>query len=403
MNKTLLIIIMALCAVLPLVAGNSVFSFYGMPYQYNGTDTYSMGMGDAGSADVFRFNTGYANPAQRSLTNRTLFSTGMLFGYTNYKSDTNGEQSYRDNSLDFPFFSLSVPFKRHRIGFQFNSLSSGIMTNSISLDTLNVVEKHSMDRYMYRVDLIYSYYYKNLMMGVSGNYYLGHDIHRFAQEGGFGNFNTMEKLDNSYKSPSVTLGAIYKTENIAVGGYYSMGQTLKGEQIRSSIHETEDAIDYEHKIPDHYNLSVAVVPIKSIKLAADFDYEPWSAVDASRVDSWKLSLGVAREPEQDIYKKTFWKLPMRAGVSYRKLPFTAVADNEIDEINASVGISIPLKRDVNRVDLGFRFTKRGSLATNSLQDDAFMFLVGFTGFDIMSKAPDRTSPRYIPEAEDIAR
>ncbi len=394
---------MVLLVTMPLIAGNSVFSFYGMPYQYNGIDTYSMGMGDAGSADIFRFNTGYANPAQRNLSNRTLFSTGMLFGYTNYQSDTNGKQSYRDDSLDFPFFSLSVPLKSHRFGFQFHSLSSGVMTNSLNIEDENIIERHSMDRYLYRADLIYSYYYKNLMLGISGNYYLGHDIHRFAQEGGYGTFNTMEKLDNSYKNPSATLGAIYKTNMMAMGGYYSMGQTLKGDQVRSSIHETEDAIDYEFKIPDHINLSLTVIPIPEYKLALDLDYEPWSAISDDYVDSWKLSFGVAREPKQDQYRKSIRRFPVRAGFSYRKLPFTAVEDNEIDELNASLGVTIPLKRDVNRVDLGLRYTKRGSLATNQLQDDAIMFMVGFTGFDIMSKAPDRKAPRYIPEAEDLSR
>jgi hypothetical protein len=58
------------------------FSFYGTPYQYYGNDIYSMGMGDAGATDIFRNNTGYANPAQYNLIKQSLFSTGLLFGYT---------------------------------------------------------------------------------------------------------------------------------------------------------------------------------------------------------------------------------------------------------------------------------------------------------------------------------
>lgn len=405
LSRKLSILLLALCLGLPLFAGNSVFSFYGMPYLYDGVDIYSMGMGDAGSSDIFRFNTGYANPAQHNLSNRTLFSTGILMGYTKYQSETPAKQSYRDNSLDFPFFSLSVPLRSHRVGFQFNSLKSGVLTNTIKItgDELSVTERHGMDRYMYRADLIYSYHLKNLLFGISGNYYFGHDIHRFAQEGGYGTFNTLEKLSNSYKNPTGTFGAIYKGERFAIGAYYTKGLVLKGEQIRSSIHETEPAIDFEYEIPDHINAAITIVPIPNYKIALDYDLEPWAQIDDSFVNSWKISLGLAREPKRDSYRAKLSDLPIRTGVSLRKLPFKAVDDNEINEFNASIGVSVPLKKEINRLDFGFKYTRRGALETNKLQDDALMMLIGFTGFDIMSKALDRKAPRFIPEAEEVIR
>ena len=90
-------------------AGNSIFSYDGIPLRYYGQDIYSMGMGDAGSSDIFRVNTGYANPALNHTPNRALVSTGIMFGYTTYKSDENGTRKYRDNSLDFPYFSINLP------------------------------------------------------------------------------------------------------------------------------------------------------------------------------------------------------------------------------------------------------------------------------------------------------
>ncbi|MCD8481069.1 MAG: hypothetical protein LRZ88_13280 [Candidatus Cloacimonetes bacterium] len=44
---------------------------------------------------------------------------------------------------------------------------------------------------------------------------------------------------------------------------------------------------------------------------------------------------------------------------------------------------------------------RGSLEENKLSDRSLMFSIGITGFDIFSKAPDRTAPRDIPIAEDL--
>lgn len=84
----------------------------------------------------------------------------------------------------------------------------------------------------------------------------------------------------------------------------------------------------------------------------------------------------------------------------RLLPFKCNGEY-VDENTLSAGISIPLKSDVNRLDLGFQYTTRGVLDTHNLQDSSYLFLIGFTGFDIIGKAIDRTAPREIPKAEEI--
>ncbi len=53
------------------------------------------------------------NPAMHNRNNYTLFSTGMISGYTKYQSRYNGvKHSYRDDSLDFPYFNISIPVKQ---------------------------------------------------------------------------------------------------------------------------------------------------------------------------------------------------------------------------------------------------------------------------------------------------
>jgi hypothetical protein len=125
----------ALTAVLAVVgllgAGNSIFAYDGIPVRYYGNDVYGLSMGDTGSADVFRYNSGFANPALHNSSNRTLLATGLLFGFTRYQSEDNAgnRRSFVDNSLDLPYFSLSIPVKKHRLGFQFNSYASGLVNN----------------------------------------------------------------------------------------------------------------------------------------------------------------------------------------------------------------------------------------------------------------------------------
>ncbi|PKN78650.1 MAG: hypothetical protein CVU48_07765 [Candidatus Cloacimonetes bacterium HGW-Cloacimonetes-1] len=402
MKKLTLSLLFVTAGLISLFAGNSVFSYYGSPYQYYGNDMYSMGMGDAGATDIFRNNTGYANPAQFNTSKQSLFSTGMLFGYTKYQSDVNGTQKFTDNSMDFPFFSMSIPVRNQRFGFQFNSFSSGLDKNQIAIDSLGITEKQSMDRYMYRADLIYSYNIKRLHLGASANYYFGHDTRTFEQTGSYGVFNTKEKLENAYKNPTFTLGAIQAFDKLSIGAYFTMPVTLKGDQIRSSIHEVEPAVDYEHKLPAMISGGFTYLPTPQLKISTDLNYEQWSDTNCNYDDSWRLAVGIAREPQKSAARKKIMDLPMRVGASYRTLAFKGPNDSSIDEYSASCGISVPLKKENNCIDLGFKFTNRGNLSNNNLQDTSYMLLLGFTGFDFLTKQADRTAPRYIPEAEVLA-
>lgn len=406
MNKLALTVLLSLICGFALYAGNSVFSYDGYPVQFFGRDIYSLGMGDTGASDIFRPNNGYANPALHNTTNSTMFATGIILGYTGYRSDydTLGVKKFVDNSLDLPYFSINVPYKKHRFGFQFNSYASGWVSNQITIpdptSSGTITEKQEMDRYMYRADLIYSIKLGTLSLGASGNYYFGHEARSFIQESNSGVFNTREKLVRSYKNPAVTFGLLDAGSWYSVGMHYSSAHTLKGDSQRSSIHETEDPEDYEYKMPASFSASATFIPKKNYKIATDLSYEDWTTVDQNYTQSFKAGIGFAYEPSQDVYKGVLGQLPWRGGLSWRKLPFKSSNDEEIDELALSLGLTFALKRDVNRIDLGLQYTRRGNLSVNELQDDSVMLMIGFTGFDILSKAPDRKAPRDIPEKED---
>ncbi|MBM4403302.1 MAG: hypothetical protein FJ042_02780 [Candidatus Cloacimonetes bacterium] len=401
--KTILITLAAVLSAGTLSAGNSVFSSMGFPYQYYGADAYGLTMGETGLADVFRKNTGYANPAMHNLSNKMLISTGLMFGYSYYEMANGEGAGYTDNSLDLPFFSISAPFRKHRLGLQFNSYASGNLRNELRIDSLGIVEKHEFDKYIYRADVVYSYNLGRLKLGISGNYLFGHDDHYFTQEGQFGVFNTKEILRRNFKNPTVTAGILTHWERWSMGAYYTAGTVLKGDLVRSSIHETESAEDYEYELPPHIAAGVTVIPVPTVKISADIHYDPWSTVDENRYEnSYRIAIGVAYEPVWEIGSSALSAVPWRMGASYRRLPFHDKDSNTIAEYSVSCGMSLPLSRDANQIDLGFIALRRGALSSNTLQETSLMFVVGITGFDILTREPTRTAPRYIPKAEELA-
>jgi len=385
-----------------LHAGNSIFSYAGFPHRYFGTDAYGMTMGETGLADIFRKNTGLNNPALHNLSNKVLISTGIMFGYTYYEMENGERKSFTDNSLDLPYFSVSAPIRKHRVGIQFNSYASGVLSNELKIDSLGIVERHVFDKYLFRADLIYSYNLDWIKLGISGNYFFGHDNHHFTQEGEFGLFNTKEVLRRNFKNPTFTVGVLTHWERWSLGAFYTAGTTLKGDLVRSSIHETEDAVDYEYKLPTHLAAGITIIPVSNYKLSADIHYEPWSGVDDTKYDdSYKIEIGIAHEPTWEISAGRLSALPLRLGFSYRKLPFRDKNDESIDEYALSGGISIPLSRDANQIDLGLILTRRGENTSNKLRETSYMFVIGITGFDILTREPTRVAPRYIPEADEL--
>ncbi len=399
--KKIVIVICGIVLSISLWAGNSIFSFYGFPVRNYGRDIYSLGMGDTGASDVFRLNTGYANPAMHNRNNYTLFSTGMISGYTKYQSRYNGvKHSYRDDSLDFPYFNISIPVNRHRLGIQFNSLSSGLVTNEQTLPD-GSLETQTTDKYLYKADLIYSYSFKEVNLGISVNYYFGHDKRYFSQTGNYGNFDTYESLLMDFKNPSVTIGAIKIFDKYSIGAHYNAPVTMKGELIRSCIHNTEPAVDYEYKLPELYCVSSTVKPLEQFKITTDISFEPWESISSNYRDCYKAGIGFAYEPDTETHKHIFLKLPVRVGGSMRQLPFYDKNGKDINEYTVSCGLTLPLKNEVDRIDLGFQYLQRGDLSTNNLSDTSMMLMIGFTGYDIISKGKDKTAPRNIPEKEDI--
>lgn len=406
MKKYIVIILLALSA--SLWAGNSIFSYQGFPVQFYGRDIYSLGMGDTGSSDIFRHNAGYANPALHHQDGKVIFGTGMIFGFTGYSSSYQGnsgqvlKNTYTDDNLDLPYFSLSIPYRKNRFSFQVSSYASGLVKNQFSPDSLRT-EYHEADKFLYRADAIYSYAYKNLSLGVAANYFFGHDNRSFEYISTNMTVPTNERLEKKIMNPSMSFGAMQSLGSHSLGVYGTLPVTLKGKTVYSSLTTSDEENDYSYELPLSLGFGYTGMYFDEYKLAVDVNYENYSSIDNDSNDGMKVGLGIAYEP--DLSRKNYWyqKLPVRMGLSHRLLPFKSENGNAIDESTVSFGLNIPFKNTDNTLELGAMYVMRGNLNKNDLQDRSLMFMLGFSGLDIISRAADRTRPRDIPVAEDLSQ
>lgn len=381
--------------------GNSIFSFEGVPIQYYGYDVYGSGMGDTGSADLYRINQNLSNPSMTVTSNMVVFSTAVNLGFQWYKDKDN---SYRDDGLLFPYFAIILPLSNHKLGFNFSNVGSGNLQNEkeLSWEDYSYSELNRISTSIYKTDLSYAYKNDIINIGVAANYYLGHRTKYWKQD-----FDDLDLLDTKYeieknfKGLGFTAGISKKIKKFSFGIAYSSATDLKGDTIFKYIHSPySDTLDTEivnYQIPEKFTCGFTWKLSASYKISMDTHYERWTSTDIYDKDVYKVGLGFAYDPLSG-YGNWYNRIPYRFGFSIRELPFE-VNNNTIMENSYSAGISIPLKTSKKKLDLMINYIKRGELDKNKLEDNSLMFSIGVSGFDIFSKRLRRTSHRDIPKAD----
>ncbi len=385
---------------------NSVFSFYGFPNQENNSDIYGAGMGETGIGDVFRKNTGYQNPSLSTTLNQVYFSTGILYGsYYYYDSQDN---DFRLDGLHFPYFNMTVPLKRHRIGFDFAPILSGntdvyLYDQSWVTDDLDYsyTEITKVRSYIYKGSFFYAYKHKLINSGFSIDYYLGHRFRAWSQEyTGAGNFiNPRYEFNETFGSPGLTVGINKSMGSFSIGAMYRYGVLMEGKTELVSVHSVFDLGDSNFELPHKIGIGTAYRISDNYRLTSDLEYEIWSSNDYydDPADTYKLGLGLAYEPYWG-HEKWYQKIPLRGGGYYRTLPFQA-GGNDLTETGFTFGFTLPLQSPNSQLDFSLKYMIRGDADQNGYQDKQVLFGIGLSGFDFFRSRPKRIEPREIPEAE----
>jgi hypothetical protein len=365
-------------------------------------------MGETGSGDLFRINPNFTNPSVATTTNKVLFSTGVSLGWMWYK-DTN-DNKYRDDGIYFPYFSIAVPLKNHRIGFNFNSMYSGNLENEKETiwtsdfgDTLNYTETNKLSSNVYRADAIYAYKNTYVNFGIALNYYIGHRIRYWKLD--FDEYTMVDakyEIEKTFKNPGVTIGLNKKLKNFSLGATYSTYTKLEGDVIYKYGHtpyaDTLDlADDFLFEIPARISGGLTWKFIDKYKVSFDVYYAMWEDTESYDKNSLKIGFGLAYDPLSG-YGGWLERIPVRIGGYYRELPFEKNQE-KITEQALTFGLSIPLKSPNKKIDLAVKYLVRGDVDKHGLSDESLMFSFGITGFDIFRKRPKKIEHRDIPEED----
>lgn len=404
--KYLVLLLWSLATVGTLCA-NSAFSFSGFPNQDSNIDMLGAGMGETGLGDVYRKNTSFINPSLMTTLNQVYFSTGISLGSFGYYDSSGG--SSRTQGLYFPYFNLTVPIKKHYLGFDYAPLYSGNedvyhIDNELEIDgeKLTYDEINRVKSFIYKGAFLYAYTNNIINVGFSFNYYLGQRTQGWQQkfENGSGLVGNRYEINESFKAPGFTIGVNKRVKNIAFGAAYSSPTSLRGRaEMVTTSGSVLDMEDKDFAIPERIGVGTSIRLANRYKLNFDGHYERWSNNDyyEDPDDTYKIAFGMAYNPS---WNQGTWlkNIPFRVGAYYHTLPFKA-NDASLAETAVTFGFSLPLDTPNSQLDFAVKYYQRGDTKENLYKDEGLFFGIGLSGFDFFKNRPKKISDREIPKAE----
>jgi len=178
--------------------------------------------------------------------------------------------------------------------------------------------------------------------------------------------------------------------NFGLSGFYEFGEKYSfGVKYKSPTHITV------HQERKSSNLPAAIKQSRDIDLPSlfalglgykisplwqtgmDCIYQNWKgsyAVDDEKVeqirDSYRIGLGFEKSPVEKRFLPVLQNLSWRGGLFFSQLNVTA-NDNPVYEYGLTAGLSLPIRKHRNRIDLALEFGQRGDKKSTFLSEKFF--------------------------------
>ncbi len=196
-----------------------------------------------------------------------------------------------------------------------------------------------------------------------------------------------EVIEDQLNSVSSTVSALVSlSESLHIGATYTTAHNWDVTRTRDMNGIPGDVtIDYQVRIPAHWGVGAAVGVTERWRVGFDYESQAFSGFtgrpdwEGVMTDSWCLSAGVER---LEAFQRRGGRdnLPLRAGASLRRLPYT-VNGQTIDERRISVGTGVPLRNQGGHLDVAMSYIMTGSLDDHGVQDRAWRLTLSLAGLE----------------------
>ena len=392
------------------------YSLYGIGEIVKQGTAINRGMGGIGVGVRDNRYINYVNPA--SITQRDTLAFMLDFGITQknfYNSDGKSKSAYNTFNMHNVIFTAPI-YKTSALIIGITPYSDvGYKFESTETDSELVSQYGDIKYQKYGTGSINQFFigasmnfFKHFSVGAEYIYYFG-ALNRFSNVLFNSASKTMRTLETGWDyalgASSARVGLQYfgnlnkeKGVDLTVGATYRMATNLKGdfnrfayaydESIRDTIRNDlyEDA---KIKIPQEFSVGFSIR--KKDKWMFGFDYmrQDWTKSSFEGADGVKFKPCVA-----GYYKAGFEFIPNKYDIryymkrvtyrlgAYYEQSYVQLGSHQINAAGITFGMSLPIYRLYNAVNLAVDFGQRGTVKDNLVRERYVQFIVNISLHDI---------------------
>ncbi|MCI1188281.1 hypothetical protein MON38_12695 [Hymenobacter sp. DH14] len=375
--------------------GNSPYSRIGLgEFNANTGGVRQMGMGGTGLAAPNSVNVNELNPALLYYTGRTTFEAGYV---GQYKTVKNATASSRSGSGTLGYFAMSVPLaSRWAAAVGLKPLSAVDYESNILQAVTGEPGSLSLKQYKGTGGVSEAYFgqgvriAKGLTVGLTASYLFGTVDETVGTTLQVVNnvdplVKSVDRQHTRYSDFAFRAGAHYrqkvgKSMSLNLGGVYSFGHSLRGQQTNTQERENTDgslisaaALISNGRgstyVPGLAQLGLSLDNDKNWTLNLDVARQEWSKFSSfdnsgpALSNTMRVGLGGEISPDPGSVEHYFQRVTYRAGVSMGQLPYQPGGKTLYDR-SVSWGFAFPMPTasalESTTLSLGFTYGQRGN-------------------------------------------
>lgn len=380
----------------------SPYSFYGIgEVKFSGTLENRSMAGLSIAQDSTHLNM--QNPASYANLKWTVFTIGGSNSRSTQKSKTESA-NVQKTTLDY--IALGIPMGKFGAAIGLMPLSSvGYTISNIAADNTQSNKRFNGAGGLNKVFLGTGYKInKNLSVGANANYIFGN-----IQTNSLEYYTNVIVASNESNASSLSglnfnIGTMYNTKinkDLSFFGslYYTPESSLLSDNTRSistvnynlnfdtsivdKMPDLQSRVDL--KLPQKWSFGAGVGDSKKWLIGAEVslqdagkfanDYNSVSNVEYSK--NQKFSLGGFYRPNNSPYVGYAKRITYRGGLKYEKTGLI-INSTSVNDVGMTLGMTLPIPGSLSNFNLGIELGKKGTTASNLVQENYFNFNISFS-------------------------